>query len=482
VDAAVRGHDRERYAHVPHSDFRSASEAPLSTFSVDVDTASYANLRRFLSHGQLPPVDAVRIEELINYFDYDCGAPEPGHPLAVATELSDSPFGGGRKLLRVGLRAVDPEGRQRLPRNLVFLVDTSGSMQDRNKLPLLQHALGMLVDDMDERDTLAIVTYAGSSGIALHPTPGSQRGRIDSALRSLRAGGSTNGAAGIELAYQLAMDVRQPGAINRVILATDGDFNVGVTDEGSLLRLIEHRREHGIFLTVLGFGMGNLNDSTMELLADHGNGNYAYIDTEREAYKVLVEEAGSTLRTVAKDAKIQLELNPARVARYRLIGYENRRLQDRDFADDRKDAGDMGDGSTVTALYELELVGDSRDASAPAPLRYQHARPMRAGASDSDELAFVKVRYKEPEGSDSRLLSVPVRAGAQRFDRASSDLRFAAAVAGFGMLLRGSPHVRELTLADVYRMAAGAVGRDPGGHRGELVELVARAEQLGAAR
>jgi Ca-activated chloride channel family protein len=448
----------ERYDYIAESGFLRSVEQPLSTFSVDVDTAAYSNVRRFLAHGQRPPPDAVRIEELLNYFRYAYEAPRGEHPIAITTELCASPFSPGRSLLRVGLAAADPAASTRPARNLVFLIDVSGSMDHPSKLPLVQRALGLLVDQLQERDRIAIVVYAGDSGVLLEPTSGEDKDVIREAIDSLTAGGSTNGAGGIELAYDLAQDNYQAGAVNRVILATDGDFNVGVTDRGSLLRLIERRREQGIQLTVLGFGMGNLKDATMEMLADHGNGNYAYIDTLREARKVLVEEVEASLRTVAQDAKVQLEWNPRQVARYRLIGYENRRLADQDFNDDRKDAGDLGDGHRVTVLYELEL----------------------APAAASDELVTIKVRYKRPGAAASQLLSETVAARARTFESATDDLRFAAAVAGFGMLLRGSAHRGELDWGGVAGIARGALGRDDFGYRREFLELVARARDLHA--
>jgi Ca-activated chloride channel family protein len=446
----------ERYDQVSESDFRLAREQPLSTFSVDVDTASYSNVRRFLMQGQRPPRDAVRIEELINYFPYDLPKPGGEHPIAVTTELTDSPFAGDRKLLRVALRASAPRDAVTPPRNLVFLIDVSGSMQDENKLPLLKAALALLVEQLDARDRVAIVTYAGSSGVVLPPTSGAEHARILEAIDALDAGGATAGAAGITTAYALAREQLRPDAINRVLLATDGDFNVGVSDRAALVRLIEREREHGVFLTVLGFGTGNLQDATLEQLADHGNGSYGYIDTLREARKLLATQASSTLRTVAKDTKVQVELNPARVLRYRLIGYENRRLQDADFDDDAKDAGDMGDGHAVTALYELELSQD--------------------GALD-DDLLDIRVRYEQPQGGASRMLETTVSGAARRFEQGSDDLRFAAAVAAFGMWLQGSSHVAALGLEDVRRMASGALGDDSDGYRREFLELVALAEQ-----
>jgi Ca-activated chloride channel family protein len=449
----------EQYAEIAEHGFHSVREEPLSTFSVDVDTAAYSNVRRFLTQGQRPPADAVRVEELINYFDYDYPAPRGEHPIAISTELASSPFHRQRELLRVALSARDTDdARGRPARNLVFLLDVSGSMQDSNKLPLVKESIGMLVSQLDERDSVSIAVYAGASGVALPPTRASDKARIMRAVHELQAGGSTHGSAGLELAYELALQRLQPGAINRVILATDGDFNVGVTSHGGLLGLIERRRQQGVSLTVLGFGMGNLKDATMELLADHGNGNYAYIDTLNEAQKVLVDEIGATLHTVAQDAKLQLTWNAEQVASYRLIGYENRKLRDEDFANDRKDAGDLGDGHHVTALYEIERTGEARRSAEP--------------------LVRVDVRYKRPGDSESVLLTHEAQGEASRFESASEDMRFASAVAGFGMLLRESPHSGAVRFADALRIARGAMGRDPYGYRRELVELVASAQEL----
>jgi Ca-activated chloride channel family protein len=468
----------EQYHAIEENDFRLAREQPLSTFSVDVDTASYSNVRRFLSMGQRPPIDAVRVEELINYFSYDQPRAWADSPMAVDAELAQSPFDPQRALVRVGLRASAPESSAAPAKRFVFLVDASGSMQDANKLPLLQQSLALLVPQLTARDRVALVTYAGNSGVVLEPTRGDRHEEIMAAVGNLSAGGSTNGASGIELAYQLAQSECHRGDNCRVLLATDGDFNVGVTDEGSLVKLIERERDAGVFLTVLGFGIGNLHDGTMELLADKGDGSYAYIDTLREARKVLVEQAGATLRTVAKDTKIQVEWNPARVERYRLIGYENRNLHDEDFNDDHKDAGDMGDGAAVTALYEIELRG-SGSAAKPRvdPLKYQAARAATP-AADSDELMTVKERYKTPGTAESKLLSTVVRGSPAAFAQASSDLRFAAAVAGFGMLLRESPFAGKLRYEDVASIAGAALGSDRDGYRHEFLELVGSAQRV----
>jgi len=477
--AADAAFNREQYHAIEEADFRSARERPLSTFSVDVDTASYSNVRRFLTQGQRPPIDAVRVEELINYFSYERPQAASEGPIALDAELARSPFDPRRVLVRIGVRASAPGADDPPAKRFVFLIDVSGSMSDENKLPLLKRSLGLLVPQLTSSDRVGIVVYAGASGVVLEPTRGHHHAEIMAAIDSLQPGGSTNGAAGIELAYQLAHQSCRRGDNCRVLLATDGDFNVGLTDQGSLMRLIQSQRDAGIFLTVLGFGMGNLQDGTMEMLADKGDGSYAYIDTLSEARKVLVEQASATLRTVAKDTKIQVELNPARVARYRLIGYENRRLDDEDFNDDRKDAGDMGDGHTVTALYELELRGDAtaKHASAIDPLKYQGARATTPAAS-SDEWLTVKVRYKTPgAGGQSKLVSSVLRGAPAAFAEASNDLRFAAAVAGFGMLLRESPYASRLGYPDVTRIARGALGSDRDGYRREFLELVASAQR-----
>jgi Ca-activated chloride channel family protein len=472
-DAGPRMHT-EAYHRIVDNDFVAVATSPLSTFSIDVDTASYANVRRFLSGGQLPPRDAVRIEELINYFRFDYPPPDGDTPFSVTASVAECPWRTDHRLVHLGLQARDiPEGQ--VPRrNLVFLLDVSGSMDDPRKLPLLKAAMGLLVDQLTEQDRLSIVVYAGASGLVLPPTSGDRKGEIRAALAELRAGGSTAGGAGIQLAYKVAADSFIEGGVNRVVLATDGDFNVGITSEGDLSRLIEEKRKTGVSLSVLGFGMGNLKDSTMEMLADRGNGNYAYIDTLDEARKVLVSEAGSTLVTVAKDVKLQVEFNPATVSAYRLIGYENRVLADADFNDDLKDAGDMGAGHSVTALYEVVPVGAPVDVRGVDPLKYQEPRRTAAAAA-SGELMTVKLRYKAPDGDTSRLLAVTVK-GTGRGE--SADLRFAAAVAGFGMLLRDSEHKGSASFAQVLELARGAQGQDPGGYRAEFVRLVERAQEL----
>jgi Ca-activated chloride channel family protein len=471
----------EAYDRIDENDFVAVADAPLSTFSIDVDTASYSNMRRFLNDGSLPPADAVRIEELVNYFDYDYEPPIGQHPFSVTTEIGECPWAEGHKLVHVGLKGKVIDAAETPPRNLVFLLDVSGSMNDSDKLPLLKRALQMLVGQLEDRDRVSIVVYAGASGVVLEPTAGSDRARISDALDRLEAGGSTNGGEGIALAYALARRSFIEGGINRVILATDGDFNVGVTSEGELTRMIEKERESGVFLSVFGFGTGNLKDSTMEKLADRGNGNYGYIDSLTEARKLLVEQAGATLVTIAKDVKIQVEWNPAIVGSYRLIGYENRMLAAEDFNDDAKDAGDIGAGHTVTALYEVVPAGAEVVSGKVDPLRYQTGRATTA-AADTLEMAHVKLRYKTPESSTSTLFDHAVRDGDAALAATSESFRFSAAVAQFGMLLRGSAYKGSSSFDSVRALAAGAIGPDPHGHRREFTALVERARELSQAR
>jgi Ca-activated chloride channel family protein len=476
--AAPPVEQREAYAHLEEQVFSSVKDAPLSTFSVDVDTASYSNVRRFLQDGTLPPKEAVRVEELVNYFHYTYPAPLADEPFATYAEVGPCPWNADAKLVHLGIKARDLEEKAVPPRNLVFLVDVSGSMQSADKLPLLKSGLSMLTERLRPQDRVSIVVYAGASGVALAPTPGSDRASILEALSRLEAGGSTNGGQGIELAYHVAEQHFRKGAINRVILATDGDFNVGVTSEGALVDLIAQKRKTGVYLTVLGFGRGNLQDARMEQLADKGNGNYAYIDSLAEAQKVLVREAGSTLVTVAKDVKLQVEWNPAEVESYRLVGYENRALAARDFNDDTKDAGEIGAGHTVTALYEV--VPRKRAASAPGEvdtLRYQADRAPTAAAT-SGELLTLKVRYKAPESEISELLTRTLDAREATSATPTSTFRFSAAVAGFGLLLRASPHVHGLTLGAVRTLAQGAMERDEHGDRAQFLELVRAAERI----
>ena len=468
------------YAPITDNPFRRVSQEPLSTFSSDVDTASYANLRRFITQNQLPPAAAVRIEEMVNYFNYDYAQPSGKDPIGASMEIASAPWNPTHRLVRIGIKARDIESRKRPPSNLVFLIDVSGSMQPQERLPLIKNGLKMLVGSLTENDHVSIVVYAGASGVVLPSTSGNRRDLINAALDRLEAGGSTNGGAGIQLAYQIAMNSFIPGGTNRVILATDGDFNVGVTNQTELTRLIQERAKSGVFLSVLGVGTDNLNDSTMERLADTGNGNYAYLDSLNEAYKVLVEQMSGTLVTVAKDVKLQVEFNPAVVEAYRLIGYENRLLANADFNNDRKDAGDMGAGHTVTALYEIVPRGGAVPGPDIDPLKYQTppqspAPPVRGGSS---ETLTLKIRYKDPDGSESKLLSLPLTDREGTFSRASADFRFAASVAEFGMILRDSPYRGKATVGEVIENAQASKGSDRNGYRQEFIGLVQRTRQL----
>jgi Ca-activated chloride channel homolog len=469
-----RRFNTEAYDRIYDNAWAEAARKPLSTFSIDVDTASYANVRRFLNQGQRPPKDAVRIEELINYFTYAYPVPHDGEPFAITTAIGECPWDSRHRLALIGLQAKRLDAEKTPPRNLVFLIDTSGSMMEPNKLPLVKASLAMLVRNLTARDRVAIVAYAGSAGLVLPATSGADTETIMEAINRLEAGGGTNGAQGIVLAYQIAAEQMIKGGVNRVVLSTDGDFNVGVTNEGDLVRLIEERRDNGIALSVLGFGMGNLKDSTMEKLADKGNGNYAYIDSLREARKVLVEQAGSTLVTVAKDVKIQVEFNPRVVGSYRLIGYENRVLQDHEFNDDRKDAGDMGAGHSVTALFELTPPSENVGGTSVDRLKYQQTNRPSASAN-LDEAMTVKLRYKQPEGRTSKLTTVAVR----NTTETTPELGFASAVAEFGMLLRDSEHKGSSSFADVRTRASRFKGDDPFGHRAEFIQLVEAAENTG---
>lgn len=467
--------DNESYDTITENDWVATLDKPLSTFSVDVDAASYSNMRRFITQGQLPPVDAVRIEELINYFDYDYPNPRGQHPFSITTEVSDAPWNPGRKLVHIGIQGKRLDIEQLPPANLVFLIDVSGSMNQPDKLPLLKESFMMLADQLREEDFVSIVVYAGAAGLVLSPTSGADKEAIFDAIDRLHAGGSTAGAAGIQLAYHVAQRHFIRGGNNRVILATDGDFNVGVSSDGALVRLIEEKRRGGVFLTVLGFGQGNLKDSKMEKLADAGNGHYAYIDNLAEGQKVMVNEIGATLLTIAKDVKLQVEFNPARVAWYRLVGYENRVLRDRDFDDDRKDAGDIGAGHSVTALYEVELT--SRGNGRGKPQRYSRII-IDENAARNAELLTVSFRYKRPNENESRLIAVPVKDRNVRFARASENFRFSAAVAEFGMLLRDSEMKGHANMEHVIDTASRALGEDENGYRREFVALAEMAQSL----
>jgi Ca-activated chloride channel family protein len=461
---ADAGFHTEEYGRFEENPFLRPSDNPLSTFSIDVDRASYANVRRFLRDGQRPPRDAVRIEEMVNYFTYDYDEPAGADPVSITTELAACPWNEQHKLLLIGLQTRRIDTRDLPPSNLVFLVDTSGSMQSPAKLPLVKSALRLLVDQLRPEDRVSIVAYAGSAGLVLKPTRGSDRAAIHEAIDAFEAGGSTAGAEGIVLAYEVAKDNFLRNGNNRVILATDGDFNVGVTSDGELERLIEEKRRDGIFLTVLGFGSGNIKDSKMELLADKGNGNYSYIDTIAEARKSLVQEMGATLVTVAKDVKVQVEMNPAHVGAYRLIGYENRLLRAEDFNNDAKDAGELGAGHSVTALYEIVPPGGAVPNGSVDPLKYQ----TRSAATGGAELATVKIRYKDPDADTSRLMTHVVATNIT--GAPSQNFRVASSVAQLGMLLRDSPHKGNASyqaierievgdFAELVRLAAGTSGR-----------------------
>jgi len=475
----------EAYDRITDNEFLAVHDQPLSTFSIDVDTASYANMRRFLDGGSLPPKDAVRIEELLNYFEYDYPQPKGDDPFSVNVEVAPAPWNPKHLLAKIGLKGREIAPEKRPPMNLVFLLDVSGSMDEPNKLPLVRQSMKMLVGRLKAEDRVAIVVYAGASGMALPSTPASHKKEIEAAIDSLTPGGSTNGAAGIQLAYDIAKANFIKDGVNRVIQCTDGDFNVGVTNQGDLLRMVEEKAKSGVFLTELGFGMGNYKDSTLEKLADKGNGNYGYVDTEREAKKLLVDQLGGTLVTIAKDVKIQVEFNPAQVGAYRLIGYENRLLAAQDFNDDKKDAGEIGAGHTVTALYELTPVGDNGGASGIDPLKYQ--RPVlhdkdNVGAA-SNELMTVKLRYKQPDGDTSKLIEQPVENPnhERALPKPDHDFQFAAAVAELGMLLRESPYKGDATWKTASDLAEDGLGTDPQGYRHEFLKLIQRAQQISEA-
>ena len=486
------GEAGDRYALIEETPFLQVATNPLSTFSIDVDTASYAKTRAYLlNQRMLPPPDAVRIEELINYFDYAYEGPGDSHPFAVHLETAECPWKTSHRLVRIGLQAkrVDSQPHRA---NLVFLIDVSGSMDSPNRLPLVKRGLEMLVRQLGENDRISMVVYAGSAGLVLPPTAGHEHASILAALDRLQAGGSTNGGQGIQLAYKIAEEQKIEGGVNRVILCTDGDFNVGVTGTGDLVQFAAERAKRGIHLSVLGFGMGNHNDAMLEALADKANGNYGYIDSDKEAHKLLVEQMSGTLVTVAQDVKIQVEFNPAEVAGYRLIGYENRRLADRDFNDDTKDAGEIGAGHSVTALYEVVPISEAKELTGDVdPLKYQQAdsegaQTDLAEATEADEspseLLTVKLRYQPPGGGKSTLITQPLTDSDHRFGQASPDFQFATSVAAFGMLLRGSQHRGDATYDGVLEIASASRGEDKFGYREEFLELVRAAQTLNAQR
>ncbi|WP_372845936.1 von Willebrand factor type A domain-containing protein [Pontiella sp.] len=461
----------EQYDRIVDNAFKDAMDNPLSTFSIDVDRAAYANVRRYLTGNRLPPPDAVRIEEMVNYFEYDYPQPSGEDPFAVSMEVADCPWNQAHRLALIGLQGLDIETRNLPPNNVVFLLDVSGSMNAPNKLPLLKSAMRLLVNQLRPEDRVAIVVYAGAAGCVLEPT--ADKAQIFDAINRLKAGGSTAGGAGIRLAYQTAQDHFLQNGNNRVILATDGDFNVGVSSDGDLTRLIEEKRKSGVFLSVLGFGTGNLKDSKMEKLAGHGNGNYAYIDDILEAKKVLVNEMGGTLVTIAKDVKVQVEFNPRQVKAYRLIGYENRLLAKEDFDNDQKDAGELGAGHTVTALYELVPAGTDEPIRQAGKLKYQKTKLI-----DSDDLMTVKLRYKQPGGIASKLIVQTVKADDLNDLRAGANIGFASAVAEFGLLLRRSEHKGAANYGEVIRRARQTRGADVEGYRAEFIRLVEKAQML----
>jgi Ca-activated chloride channel family protein len=484
-DTVILTSGDESYSQIVENAFKRVPGNELSTFSIDVDTASYANMRRFLNQGQLPPADSVRIEEFINYFSYEYPQPAEGKPFGVNFEMASCPWAPKHKLVKIGLKGRDIAKDKRPAGNLVFLLDVSGSMSDDNKLPLLKKSMKLMVENLDGNDRVAIVVYAGASGVVLNSTSADKKDTILSALERLNSGGSTNGGAGIELAYKIASENFIKGGINRVILATDGDFNVGTVDEESLEKLIEKKAKSGVFLTVLGFGMGNYKDSTLEKLSGKGNGNYAYIDTLNEAKKVLVKEMGATLVTIAKDVKIQVEFNPGVVEGYRLIGYENRMLKKEDFNDDKKDAGDIGAGHTVTAFYEIIPKGVAMPNPTVDPLKYKRVKKVAKVAEKinpefKNELMTVKLRYKDPAGSKSRLLTFPLKNSTREYRSASDDFKFAASVAAFGMILRNSQYKGSANYKNLLDLAENGLRNDKYGYRKQFLELIRKAQRIDA--
>lgn len=473
--ASARSPNRENYAKIVENEFKNTADKSLSTFSIDVDTASYSNIRRFLNQGALPPADAVRIEEMINYFEYDYKGPAGNDPFSTAMALTRCPWNKDHQLLRIGLQGKKIDTAERKNANLVFLLDVSGSMNSRDKLPLLKKGFEKMIRALGEQDRVAIVVYAGSSGVVLDSTSAMDKETIIAAMGRLKAGGSTAGGQGIELAYQLASDHFIKGGINRVILATDGDFNVGISSQDALQKLIEAKRNTGVFLSVLGFGTGNLQDAKMEMLANKGNGNYFYIDSEREAEKVLVKQLIANMVTIAKDVKIQVEFNPALVRAYRLIGYENRVMAARDFNDDTKDAGEIGAGHQVTALYEL-VPADAPAAEDGVPLKY--TQPPKTNEANGSELLTLKLRYKQPEGSKSKLLTFTLDKETYQPDVMDASFRWATATAAFGMHLRSSSQIRSFSMQDMIELAKSAAEYDPDGYRKECIQLMDKAMNL----
>ena len=474
VGAPAPNRNTENYSTVHENGFKDAKINPLSTFSIDVDNASYSNVRRYINNGELPPRDAVRVEEMINYFNYDYPEPKGEQPFSVTTELGNCPWNEDHYLLHVGLKGVEIDKNEIPSSNLVFLIDVSGSMTNENKLPLLKRAFKLLVNELRPKDRVSIVVYAGAAGKVLDSTPGDHKQKILQALENLSAGGSTAGGEGLKLAYKIARANFIEDGNNRIILATDGDFNVGVSSTSEMERLVEEERKSGIFMSVLGFGTGNIKDDKMEVIADKGNGNYSYIDNLQEARKVFISEFGGTLFTIAKDVKFQLEFNPKVVKSYRLVGYENRLLNDEDFNDDKKDAGEMGAGHTVTALYEIITADSENDSPSVDPLKYQESKSVLA--KYNDEILTVKLRYKDPKGENSKLLEQAVQN--KPVKNTSDNFRFSAAAASFGMLLRHSEFKGNTTTGSIIQLAQNSKGKDENGYRSEFIQLVKTVNDL----
>lgn len=475
--STTQNFNTEEYDKINDNEFKEAQKNPLSTMSIDVDRASYSNVRRFITQGQMPPADAVRVEEMINYFNYDYPQPKSDVPFSITTEYTECAWNKKHNIVHIGIQGREIKTDKMPTNNLVFLIDVSGSMMDQSKLPLLKSGLRLLVDQMRPQDKVSLVVYAGAAGVVLPATSGSEKEKINEAIEKLQAGGSTAGGEGIVLAYKVAKENFLKDGNNRVILATDGDFNVGVSNNGDLVRLIEEKREQGVFLTVLGFGMGNYKDSKMEQLADKGNGNYAYIDNILEAKKVLVKEMGGTLLTIAKDVKIQIEFNPAKVKAYRLVGYENRVLANEDFNDDKKDAGELGAGHTVTAIYEIIPAGSDEVVASVDPLKYQQTSSPKS-APLSNEVMTIKFRYKEPKEDKSKLITEVLTDNKKKFENASENCKFACAVAEFGMVLRNSKFKANSDLKSVLALAKQNKGKDDDGYRSEFIRLVEMTELI----
>ncbi|MES2590929.1 MAG: von Willebrand factor type A domain-containing protein [Bacteroidota bacterium] len=475
VSANDQDYNTEEYSKINDNDFKETNKNALSTFSIDVDRASYSNVRRFINQGSLPPADAVRVEEMINYFSYDYPQPKGEDPFSITTEYTACPWNKKHQLIHIGLQGKEVKTDNVPANNLVFLLDVSGSMESPDKLPLLKSGLRLLIDQMRPQDHVAIVVYAGAAGLVLPSTSGENKEKITEALEQLQAGGSTAGGEGIILAYKIAKENFLKNGNNRIILATDGDFNIGASSDGEMVRLIEEKREHGIFLTVLGFGTGNYKDSKMEQLADKGNGNYAYIDNLLEANKVLVKEMGATLLTIAKDVKIQIEFNPAHVKAYRLVGYENRLLNNEDFNDDKKDAGELGSGHTVTAMYEIIPADSDEQTASVDPLKYQKTQAV---PSSGNEVMTIKFRYKAPNENTSKLITKIVSDKKAVFGSTSENCRFSSAVAEFGMLLRDSKYKGEADFNEVLSLARASKGKDDDGYRAEFIRIVEMAQLL----